>query len=192
MSELRRTPRPPTVGVVICTLNEESNLPGVLPRIPGLVDEIVIVDAHSTDGTVALARELCPSARILYQPGRGKGDALRHGVENVSTDIVVTLDADGQNDPADVERFVTPLLEGYDFAKGSRFRNGHPPNLSWKRWIGNRMITGLGNLLMGTRFSDLCSGYNASLPGCRTPGNLHPSEAGLLCTPACRTRRRRQ
>jgi len=64
-----------TVSVVIPALNEAENLPLVLPRIPANVHEVILVDGHSVDGTVATARELLPSVRVVYQQGRGKGGA---------------------------------------------------------------------------------------------------------------------
>ena len=72
----------PTVSVVICTLNEEKNLTYVLPQIPAWVDEVVLVDGHSTDRTVDTARKLRPDIRILHQLNIGKGDALRCGFKN--------------------------------------------------------------------------------------------------------------
>jgi len=156
-------PRPagaPTVSVVICALNERESLPHVLPRIPAWIDEVLLVDGHSRDGTQELAQQLRPGIRTLEQPGWGKGDALRHGVRQASGDIIVTLDADGETDPDEIPRFLDPLLRGYDFAKGSRSESGfaHKP---LHRRFGNRAIATICNLLYGTRFTDLCSGYNA-------------------------------
>src|SRR3989304_9393120 len=150
----------PTVTALICTLNEAPNLSLVLPQIPSQVDEVLRVDGHSTDGTVELAKELRPDIRVLYQEGRGKGVALRYGVEQATGEIIVTLDADGETDPEDMPRLLGPLLKGYDFVKGSRFATGwrkKPPH----RLLGNLVIANTCNLLYGTRFTDLCSGYNA-------------------------------
>ncbi|MDR7494210.1 MAG: glycosyltransferase family 2 protein [Armatimonadota bacterium] len=149
------------VSVIICTLNEAENLPHVLPRIPGWVDEVIIVDGRSTDGTIQLAERLCPRARILMQPGRGKGNALRYGISQASSEIVVTLDADGEMDPALIGAFVDALRAGYDFAKGSRLASGKPSRMSSFRYLGNRILTLAFNLLYSTKFTDVCSGYNA-------------------------------
>ena len=151
----------PRITALICTLDEEENLPYVLPEIPEWVDEILLVDGHSTDRTVDVARKLCPGIRILYQPGKGKGDALKHGIENASGDIIVTLDADGATDPGGMDKFVEPLLNGYDFAKGSRLANGRPTNMPRHRWVGNKILADVTNLLYGTKYSDVCSGYNS-------------------------------
>jgi glycosyltransferase involved in cell wall biosynthesis len=150
----------PTVTALVCTLNEKETVGQVLAAIPDWVDEILVVDGHSTDGTLEVIAYSCPRARVLTQPGRGKGEAFRFGVENAAGDIVVALDADGETDPADLPRFIEPLLNGYDYAKGSRFHEGwrnKPPH----RIFGNWVIVTTFNLLYGTRYTDLCSGYSA-------------------------------
>ncbi len=156
-------PKPPypRISVVICTLNEAKNLPHVLPYIPDWVDEVVLVDGHSTDGTVEVARKLRPDVKVFYQPGKGKGEALRLGIKGSTGDIVVTLDADGETDPKDMDRFIEALLRGYDFAKGSRLRLSLPVGKPMHRIIGNLIIAAVFNMLFLTRFTDLCSGYNA-------------------------------
>lgn len=150
----------PTTSVVICALNEASNLQHVLPRIPPSVDEVILVDGRSSDNTVEVARSLRPSIRILYQDGCGKGNALRYGVTQASGQIIVTLDADGETDPQDLPSFVDRLMMGHDFVKGSRFAGGWR-NKPLHRLLGNFLIVNTCNLLFRTRFTDLCSGYNA-------------------------------
>src|SRR5690242_18742358 len=83
------------VTVVIPALNEAECLPHVLPRLPAWVDEVLLVDGQSTDGTIEIARRLRPDVRIVAQQGRGKGAALRTGLMQATGDIIVTLDADG-------------------------------------------------------------------------------------------------
>ncbi len=149
------------ITALICTLNEEKSLPHVLPKIPEWVDEVLLVDGHSSDNTIEIAKRLRPDIRILYQPARGKGDALRYGFKHASGDIIVALDADGTTNPEEMSKFIEPLLNGYDFAKGSRFALGLPRNKPWYRILGNWIITMTFNILFGKRYSDLCSGYNA-------------------------------
>lgn len=156
-----RPDRYPRITALICTLNEEANLPHVLPGIPPWVSEVLVIDGHSTDKTVEVARKIRPDIRILGQPGRGKGDALKYGVAQATGDIVVTLDADGSTDPADMPRFIIPLLEGCDFVKGSRLNNGHRSAMSRHRWLGNKVLVTAFNLLFQTKYTDVCSGYNA-------------------------------
>jgi len=151
----------PRITVLICAFNEEKSLPHVLPKIPTWVDEVLLVDGHSMDKTVEVARRLRPDIRVLYQPDRGKGDALRYGIKHASGDIVVTLDADGATDPKDMPKFIEPLLKGYDFAKGSRFTSSLPANKASHRIFGNLLIAAVFNIVYGGRYTDLCSGYNA-------------------------------
>ena len=151
-----------SVSVVIPTLNAEENLPHVLPRIPQWVSEIIIVDGHSTDQTVAVARALKPDVQILIQTGRGKGDALRAGCDAASGDIVVMLDADGSTDPAEIPAFVGALISGADFVKGSRFLQGAGTNdMPFHRRLGNNALVFLANFLFGTSFTDITYGFNA-------------------------------
>ncbi len=155
-------PRSPTTTVIIPTLNEEKNLPFVLRRIPLWVDEVVLVDGHSTDDTVQVAKRLLPNIRILMQQGSGKGAALRQGFAAATGDIIVALDADVSTDPAEMGMFVRLLRNGADFVKGSRFLQGSgTADISRFRSWGNAGLTLLVRLLFGCYFSDLCYGYNA-------------------------------
>ncbi|MDD4766344.1 MAG: glycosyltransferase family 2 protein [Desulfotomaculaceae bacterium] len=150
------------ITVLLCTLNEEKNLPYVLPRLPKGIDEILIVDGGSTDNTVEVAKKLCPSARVVFQPGKGKGDALRYGIRRARGDIIVMFDADGSMAPEEIPRFVKPLLEGYDFVKGSRFLpGGGTSDMTRHRIFGNWVFTTLTNIFHRTKYTDLCYGYNA-------------------------------
>jgi glycosyltransferase involved in cell wall biosynthesis len=165
----------PRVSVVLPTLNEARNLPHVLARLPYEVFELILVDGHSSDGTVEVARALYPAVRVLQQPGRGKGDALRCGFRACRGEIVVTLDADGSTDAAEIPLFVAALRCGADFVKGTRFAcGGGSVDLTRARAAGNRVLTGLVNLCFGARYTDLCYGFNAFwthlLPSLRLTG----------------------
>jgi glycosyltransferase involved in cell wall biosynthesis len=151
-----------TISVVIPTLNEAANLPHVLARLPSSVDEVVLVDGHSVDDTIEVARAIRADVRVILQSGRGKGNALACGFAAARGEIIVMLDADASNDPAEISRFVAVLLAGNDFAKGSRFApGGRSTDITGLRRVGNRGLNGLVNALFGTRYSDLCYGYNA-------------------------------
>jgi glycosyltransferase involved in cell wall biosynthesis len=151
----------PKITALICALNEEDNLRHVLPRIPNWVDEVLLVDGHSTDNTVEVAKILRSDIKVVSQPGKGKGDALKYGIKNSSGDIIVTLDADGATNPEEIPKFIEPLLNGYDFAKGSRFLNRHSPEMPLHRRVGNWVLATTANVLHGTKYTDICSGYNA-------------------------------
>jgi glycosyltransferase involved in cell wall biosynthesis len=155
------------VSVVIAALNEEQNLPYVFARLPEGLHELIVVDGHSTDNTVAAARGLWPDVRIVMQSGRGKGNALAEGFAACTGDIVVTLDADGSTDAAEIPRFVAALCNGADFVKGSRFaQGGASSDITRARSLGNRALNAIVNALYGTRYTDLCYGYNAFWARC--------------------------
>jgi glycosyltransferase involved in cell wall biosynthesis len=156
-----RTMRP-RVSVVIPARNEARNLPHVLGELPGGLHEVILVDGWSVDDTVQVARRCRPDIRVVRQTRNGKGNALACGFAAVTGDIVVMLDADGSADPAEITRFVGALVAGADFAKGTRFtRGGGSHDITrFRRW-GNAGLNWLVNRLYGTRYSDLCYGYNA-------------------------------
>jgi glycosyltransferase involved in cell wall biosynthesis len=155
-------PETPRVSVVIPTLNEAKNLPYVLPKLPQMADEIILVDGHSTDDTLDTARSLCPEIQLVMEERRGKGAALLGGLAECTGDIIVLLDADGSNDPAEIPRFIGALVSGADFAKGSRFlQGGGTADMPLHRRAGNRAFVWLVRLLFRSRYTDLCYGYNA-------------------------------
>jgi glycosyltransferase involved in cell wall biosynthesis len=152
----------PTVSVVIPARNEERNLEHVFGTIPEWVDEVILVDGHSTDETVATAQRLYPALKVVHQQGQGKGDALQAGFAAAKGEIIVMMDADGSTDGSEIPRFVAALMTGADFAKGSRFASGGgSDDLTFSRHLGNKFLSGLVNKLFGTRYTDLCYGYNA-------------------------------
>jgi glycosyltransferase involved in cell wall biosynthesis len=151
-----------TVSVVIPTKNEARNIGWVLERIDPLVDEVIIVDGLSADGTVDVARHVRPDVIVVHHPVRGKGEAVRAGLTRATGDLVVMLDADGSMDPGEVRRFVEELARGHDFVKGSRFLpGGGTSDMTWLRSLGNSVLVRLTNLLLRTSYSELCYGYMA-------------------------------
>jgi hypothetical protein len=151
----------PRVSVVIPALNEARNLPHVFAQIPAHVHEVILVDGHSADDTVAVARQLRPDVRVVTQGRTGKGNALACGFAAATGDIIAMVDADGSADPREIPRFVRALLDGADFAKGTRSAaGGGSEDLTRLRHTGNRVLSGLFNLCYRTRYSDLCYGYN--------------------------------
>jgi hypothetical protein len=152
----------PTVSVVIPALNEAMNLPLVLPKIGSAVDEVILVDGDSNDGTREVARSVLRGIRIIDQAGHGKGAALRTGFEAAGGDIIVMLDADGSTDPREIPAFVCALVAGADLAKGSRFvPGGGTADMSLFRRIGNAALLRAVRWLFGGRYTDLCYGYMA-------------------------------
>lgn len=150
------------VTLVIPAMNEENNIAWVLRRVPSRVEEIILVDGHSTDSTVALARDARPDIVVVQQRGAGKGAALRTGFEVATGDMIVMMDSDGSMEPAEIMNFVTAVEQGYEFVKGSRcVPGGGSADLTAVRRLGNRALTAAVNLLFLVPFSDLCYGFVA-------------------------------
>jgi glycosyltransferase involved in cell wall biosynthesis len=152
----------PRVSVVIPTLNEAENLPHVLPKIPEWVYEVILVDGRSTDDTIRVAKKLNEDIRVVYQTGKGKGDALILGFNATRGDAVVMLDADCSTNPEEIPVFIGALLAGADFVKGSRFIQGAgTDDMTLVRRLANFGFVVLVRLLFGGSYTDLCYGYNA-------------------------------
>jgi hypothetical protein len=156
-------------GVLVCipALNEAESLPAVLAEIPptvaGLQTHVLVIDDGSRDATASVARSL--GARVVSHPmNSGQGAALQTGylvAERLGVDVVVTLDADGQHDPGQMERLVEPIVaDRADFVVGSR-RMGEGESDSRARDAGITVYTRLINLLGGTEVSDIANGYRA-------------------------------
>ena len=92
----------PKVTVIIPTLNEARNLPHVFSRLPNDLHEVIVVDGHSVDDTLAIARRLRPDVRIVMQNRHGKGNALACGFAAATGDIIAMVDADGSADPSEI------------------------------------------------------------------------------------------
>jgi glycosyltransferase involved in cell wall biosynthesis len=149
------------VTFIIPTMNEEQNLSHVLPGIPKEV-EIILVDGNSRDNTVKTAKSLRPDVRILIQPGRGKGNAMRYGFMRATRDIIVTFDADGSFGIDEAARLIRPLHAGYHLVKGSRFiLGGSTEDMPFVRRFGNRIFVLITNVLFGCGYTDLAYGLHA-------------------------------
>jgi glycosyltransferase involved in cell wall biosynthesis len=152
----------PKISLIIPTLDEAENLKFVLPAIPDIVDELIIVDGDSIDSTVDVVDELRPDAKIVIDTVPGKGNALRRGFDEATGDILVMMDADGSMDPVDIGTYIAALEAGADVAKGSRFlQGGGSSDMTIVRRLGNRALTRAVRLAFGGRCSDLCYGYMA-------------------------------
>ncbi len=151
----------PTITIVIPARNEARNLEVVLPKLPP-VHQVVLVDGHSVDDTVATARRVMPTIDIVQQTRKGKGNALACGFAAATGDIIVMFDADGSADADEIPAFVQALVNGADVAKGSRYtEGGGSEDITLFRSLGNRFLNAATNTLLGSSYTDLCYGYNA-------------------------------
>jgi glycosyltransferase involved in cell wall biosynthesis len=155
------------IAVVIPAFNEADRLRTVLPSIParllGMPVQVIVVNDGSTDGTEAIARD---HGAVLFQlpSNRGKGAALRAGFDRameLDPSYLVTMDADGQHDPADLERLVWPVMVGEcELAAGSRFlsdpsRGPTPLN----RYLVRKALIAVLRATLGRTYTDPCGGY---------------------------------
>ncbi len=159
-SEHRPRSNTPSVSVIIPTLNEAGNIPYILNSIPDWVSEIIIVDGRSGDDTERVAKVLRPDVQIVHQQRRGKGAAIRAGLEAAKGDIYIILDADGSMDGAEIVKFRDALLAGADYVKGSRFApGGGSVDITRLRRLGDWGICFLIRVLFGARYSDGTYGF---------------------------------
>ena len=145
------------VSVVIPTHNEAQSIGRVLADLPAdIVTEVLVVDSNSTDGTPEIASKM--GARVLHEPRRGYGRACLTGLAGArSPDIVVFLDGDYSDRPAELPLLLAPIIEGRaDITLGSRLHERNSAGaLPWHQLFGNRLAASLIRLLYGVEISDL-------------------------------------
>jgi glycosyltransferase involved in cell wall biosynthesis len=146
------------VVVAIPTLNEAGSIGEVVRSIPGeLVDEVIVADGGSRDGTIECAT--VAGARVVAA-GRGYGRACAEAVEAASdADIIVFMDGDGADDPGQIAALVEPIRAGdYDFVIGSRVRGKREPgSMAWHQVAAGLVAGALIRLLCGVRYTDMCA-----------------------------------
>jgi len=145
------------VSVVIPTHNEAQAIGRVLADLPSnLVTEVIVVDSNSSDGTPEIAAKM--GARVLHEPRRGYGRACLTGLANTQNpDVVVFLDGDYSDRPAELPILLAPIIEGRaDITLGSRLGGkSNAGALPWHQAFGNHLAAGLIRLLYGVRITDL-------------------------------------
>ncbi|MGQ0825221.1 MAG: glycosyltransferase family 2 protein [Actinomycetota bacterium] len=155
------------LSVLVPVYNERNTLPEIVRRMRavelpnGVEREIIIVDDGSTDGTRDVLRQLGDSTVrvVLHDRNRGKGAALRTGLEHVTGDYVLVQDADLEYDPQDWPRMCNPVLTGRaNVVYGSRF-TGERRNMLFLHWVGNRFLSLVTNVLYNTTLSDMETCY---------------------------------
>lgn len=143
------------VSLLIPTKNEALSLERTIGEIPqGFVNEIIVSDGHSTDGTPEIAQKL--GCRTITQEGKGFGLGIISGLKHCTGDVIIIMDADGSQDPKDIPRLLEKIKEGYDIGWGSRYlqrRRSEDDTLI--RYFGNKFFTFLSRLLHGIRVTDI-------------------------------------
>ena len=127
-----------SVSAVIPAFNEKGRIARVIAEAAPFVDEIIVVDDGSTDGTAEVAQK--SGARVVRQNHGGYLKAIRAGFKAAAGDLIVTLDADGEHDPQDIPRLLKPLLEDRaDLVLGRRPRI-HRPSERLISWLVRRRL----------------------------------------------------
>lgn len=146
------------VSLIIPTKDESGVIGMVLKEIPkNIIDEIIVIDGHSTDGTEEEAKaELRPGKdKFILQKKKGFGSALMQAFKAAKGDIIVILNADGSQNPKDIPSLLKKIQQGAHYIIASRYsRGGRSDDDTVVRFIGNRMLTFLTNLLHGTNVTD--------------------------------------
>ncbi len=155
------------ISVVMPCLNEENTIAICIEKAKkalhdlNVIGEIVISDNGSTDRSVVIAKSM--GAQVVHQSLKGYGNAYIKGLSEAKGKYIVMADSDNTYDFADIERFVTPLRNGYDMVMGSRFKGGIMPGAMpfLHRYVGNPLLTGFLNLLFNTGISDAHCGMRS-------------------------------
>jgi glycosyltransferase involved in cell wall biosynthesis len=146
--------------LIIPTMNEEENLRILLPKIPDFIDEVIVVDGNSQDGTREVAENSEIVSLVVSQKRKGKGAALSRGFLNSTGDYVFMIDADGSMDPSEISIFADALDSGASLVKGSRYLGkGGSSDITWFRSSGNLGLTTIANWLYNKKWSDLAYGF---------------------------------
>jgi len=145
------------LSIILPARNEAAGLSRLLPdlcnRYPDA--EVIVVDDGSSDDTPAICRK--HNVQVHRHPyGMGNGAAIKSGTRAAQGEVLVFLDADGQHDPADIERLLTKLDEGFDMVVGARDRVSHA-NVA--RWWANTFYNWFASWIVGHAIADLTSGF---------------------------------
>ncbi|MBV1857654.1 MAG: glycosyltransferase family 2 protein [Nannocystaceae bacterium] len=151
----------PRVTAILAALNEAPNIGPVVRGCLAHAEEVLVIDDGSSDETAAVAA--AAGARVVQlSKNRGKGVAVRRGAHEARGEVLVFLDADGQDDPSDIPALLTALHDDVDMVVGSRFlghfeQNAIEPLHAW----GNRALTGMVNGLFSAALTDTQAGFRA-------------------------------
>jgi dolichol-phosphate mannosyltransferase len=154
----------PELTVVIAAKDEAPTIGDVVTHALRLAGQVIVVDGHSTDGTHEIARSC--GADVLFDSGRGKGDAIRTAIPHIRGAVTVFVDADGSHALCDIPRLIEPIRQGEaDHVTASRLLGGsselHGGFDECLRLSGSSFITACINWRFGVRLSDSQNGFRA-------------------------------
>lgn len=152
------------VSLVICNKNEVRTIKKLLDAAKKFVDEVIVMDGNSIDGSKELVKSL--KIKIYGDNGKGKGAAIRQSIKLVKGNIIVFIDADGSHEPLDIPKLIKPISDNAaDMVIASRGKGGSDElNGSIEkiiRLVGSSIITLIINLRFHAKLSDTQNGFRA-------------------------------
>ncbi|RXA19729.1 glycosyltransferase family 2 protein [Methanosarcina sp. MSH10X1] len=155
---------PQNITVILPAYNEEVSIGSIVLLTRFYADNVIVVDDGSSDRTAEVARKAGAEV-IVHKVNQGKGGALKTGftaAADLGADVIVTMDSDGQHNPADIPKLVAPIIEGSaDLVNGSRYLNGLDRNTPVYRRVGQTILDRFTNLSSGLTITDSQSGFRA-------------------------------
>jgi len=151
------------ISVIIPVYNEKDTIKKIIDRVIAVPfeKEIIVVDDFSTDGTRDILKNMNTDnvTTVFHDKNKGKGAAIRTGIQYVNGDAVVIQDADLEYDPSELLKLIDPIKEGKaDVVYGSRF-SGTAKEMTISHLLGNKLLTIATNILYGTRLTDMETCY---------------------------------
>ena len=152
------------VTIAIPALNEAGTIADIIQSCKKHSDDVLVIDGHSTDDTLKISKDL--GVQVIFDHGKGKGEAIRSAIPHLNREIVVFVDADGSHDPDDIPRLVQPILnDEADHVSGSRLLGGsselHGGFDECFRLMGSSFITACINSRFKVTLSESQNGFRA-------------------------------
>ena len=150
------------ITAILPAYNEEVSIGSIVISTRKYVDNVLVIDDGSTDKTSEIAK-LAGAEVIQHSSNKGKGGALKTGFEAAKdSEIIVTIDSDGQHNPKEISKLVAPIINGEaDIVNGSRYINGDKKDTPSYRRIGQTVLDKATNLNGGLDITDSQSGFRA-------------------------------
>jgi glycosyltransferase involved in cell wall biosynthesis len=167
-----------TVGIP--AYNEEKNIAKIITQIKEITTSIIVCDDHSTDETNKIAKSLGVDV-ITHSKNMGYGSAIKSifaKAKEIDSDILVTMDADGQHRIEDLKKILEPVSSGtVDVCIGSRFLGKNVENVPSYRKVGIKVLTKLTNVSLKESITDSQSGFRAY--GKKSISEITPTASGM-------------